>query len=281
MPAASIAAPFAPGEVTLLPGPCADALLRNQRYLHSLPTDRLLHTFRVTAGLSSNAQPVGGWEKPDCELRGHFSGHYLSACALMHAHAGDHDLERSAREMSAALGVCQTKIGNGYLSAYPEELYDRLKAGRPVWAPFYTYHKILAGHLDLYTLTGNTDALAVAEGMARWVRHWLNGVSDAQLQRILQTEYGGMNEALYNLAAVTNKQEYLELGHRFAQPGFFDPLAEHRDELKGLHENTHVPKVIGAARRYELTGERRYRDIAEYFWHQVAEERSVLHREQQ
>ena len=110
--------------------------------------------------------------------------------------------------------------------------------------------------------------------MAGWVRHWLNGVSDAHLQRILQTEYGGMNEVLYNLAAATKKEEYLELGHRFAQPSFFDPLAEHRDELKGLHENTHVPKVIGAARRYELTGERRYRDIAEYFWHQVAEERS-------
>ena len=140
------ATPFAPGEVTLLPGPCADALARNQRYLHSLPTDRLLHTFRITAGLPSSAQPVGGWEKPDCELRGHFSGHYLSACALMHAHAGDHDLERSGREMAAALAACQAKIGNGYLSAYPEELYDRLKDGRKVWAPFYTYHKILAGH---------------------------------------------------------------------------------------------------------------------------------------
>ena len=272
--AAGTATPFAPGEVTLLPGPCADALARNQRYLHSLPTDRLLHTFRITAGLPSSAQPVGGWEKPDCELRGHFSGHYLSACALMHAHAGDHDLERSGREMAAALAACQAKAGNGYLSAYPEELYDRLKDGRKVWAPFYTYHKVLAGHLDLYTLTGNTDALAVAERMAGWVRHWLNGVSDAHLQRILQTEYGGMNEVLYNLAAATKKEEYLELGHRFAQPSFFDPLAEHRDELKGLHENTHVPKVIGAARRYELTGERRYRDIAEYFWHQVAEERS-------
>ena len=110
----------------------------------------------------------------------------------MDAHAGDHDLERSGREMAAALAACQAKIGNGYVSAYPEELYDRLKDGRKVWAPFYTYHKILAGHLDLYALTGNTDALAVAERMAGWVRHWLNGVSDAHLQRILQTEYGGM-----------------------------------------------------------------------------------------
>ena len=90
--------------MTLLPGPCADALARNQRYMHSLPTDRLLHTFRITAGVPSNAQPVGGWEKPDCELRGHFSGHYLSACALMSAHAGDHDLEEAAREMVRGVG---------------------------------------------------------------------------------------------------------------------------------------------------------------------------------
>jgi DUF1680 family protein len=266
--------PFAPGHVTLGAGPAAEALARNRRYLESLPVDRLLHMYRVTAGISSSAEPVGGWEKPDCELRGHFTGHYLSACALMKAYAGDDELAARAVQTVQALAACQQRIGNGYLGAYPEELYDRLKAGRRVWAPFYTYHKILAGHLDLYRLTGNSDALQTAERMAQWVGHWLNGVSEAHLQRILQTEYGGMNEVLYNLAETTGKEEYLRLGHRFAQPSFFDPLAEQRDELQGLHVNTQIPKVIGAARRYELTVDRRYRQIAEYFWHEVVHTRS-------
>lgn len=266
--------PFPPGAVTLGAGPAADALARNRRYLESLPVDRLLHMYRVTAGISSNAEPLGGWEKPDCELRGHFTGHYLSACALMKAYAADDELAARSAETVQALAACQQRIGNGYLGAYPEELYDRLRAGRRVWAPFYTYHKILAGHLDLYRLTGNTDALQTAERMAQWVGHWLNGVSEAHLQRILQTEYGGMNEVLYNLAETTGKEEYLRLGHRFSQPSFFDPLAEGRDELQGLHVNTQIPKVIGAARRYELTGDRRYRQIAEYFWREVVHRRS-------
>ena len=266
--------PFAPGEVSLLPGPFLEARERNRRYLDTLPPDRLLHMFRTSAGLSSTAAPLGGWERPDCDLRGHFTGHYLSACALMAAHAGDADLAARASGVVQVLAACQRAVGNGYLGAYREEQYDRLRAGQRVWAPFYTLHKILAGHLALHVHTGNTEALGVAEALAGWVRRYTTGIADAHWQRMLQIEHGGMNEVLYDLAAVTGKEEYLDLGHRFAQPAFFDPLASGRDELTGLHVNTQIPKVIGAARRYELTGERRYRDIAEFFWRQVVEERS-------
>ena len=152
---------------------------RNQRYLDSLPIDRLLHTFRVTRDCRRRGQPVGGWEKPDCELRGHFSGHYLSACALMHAHAGRRLCGARGGSCPRRWPPCQKAIGNGYLGVYPEEQYDRLRtAGRSGRRSTRTTRSS-PGHLDLYTLTGNTDALAVAEGMARWVRHWLNGVSDA------------------------------------------------------------------------------------------------------
>ena len=266
--------PFSPGEVTLGPGPFHDALERNRRYLASLPVERLVHMFRVSSGLPSTAAPLGGWERPDCDLRGHFTGHYLSACALMAAHAGDTELAARGARAAGALAACQKAVGNGYLGAYPEEQYDRLREGQKVWAPFYTLHKIVAGHLALYRHTNDADALAVAEGIARWVRRYTTGLSDAHWQRILRVEYGGMNDVLYELAATTGKEEYLDLGHRFAQPSFFDPLAEGRDELTGLHVNTQIPKVIGAARRYELTGERRYRDIAEYFWAQVTGPRS-------
>lgn len=242
----------------------------NTRYLDSLSADRLLHSFRMTAGISSSATPYGGWEEPACELRGHFTGgHFLSAVALASVTSTNSELGRRGDAVVATLAQCQKKIGTGYLSAFPPELFERLARGQQVWAPFYTYHKIMAGLLDMHTLAGNADALLVAEGMARWVGDYFAGISTEQRQRMLRTEYGGMNEVLVNLAAQTQKERYLETARLFEQPGFLDPLAERRDELRGLHANTHVPKVIGAARMYEVTGERRYREIAEYFLEEV------------
>ena len=249
----------------------------NQTYLASLNTDRLLHSFRVTSGLTSSATPYGGWEKPDCELRGHFNGgHYLSAVALAYASAGNDTLRKSGDTMVAELARCQKANGNGYLSAYPETLFETLAKGRKVWAPFYTLHKIMAGLVDMYVHTGNEQALQTAEGIAGWVQAYFQGIGDDQRQFMLRTEYGGMNEVMANLYGLTGKQRYLDIAHLFEQPAFLDPLAGHRDDLRGLHANTHVPKVIGAARMYELTGETRYRDIAQYFLEEVLTERSYV-----
>jgi len=249
----------------------------NARYLDSLSVDRLLHSFRVTAGISSSATPYKGWEEPTCELRGHFAGgHYQSAVALASAASGNEVLKRKGEELVSGLAQCQKKSGNGYLSAYPPELFEHLAMGKDVWAPFYTYHKIMAGLLDMYVLTGNSDALQIAEGMARWVGDFFPGTGTEQRQRMLRTEYGGMNEVLVNLAALTKKNRYLETARIFEQPGFLDPLAERRDELQGLHANTHVPKIIGAARMYEVTGDRRYRQIAEYFLEEVLTARNYV-----
>ena len=261
--------PFPLTQVRLLPGPWREAEERNGRYLLGIPPDRLLHTFRIQAGLPTSAEPLGGWEKPDCELRGHFTGHYLSACALMWASTGEDVFRTRATTMVAELARCQKASGNGYLSAFPEELFDRLRRGAKVWAPFYTLHKLLAGLLLVHELLGDEGALRAAEEMALWIRTWTKGLSDAQMERILTVEYGGMNEALYDLSAATGKEEWRDLAHRFAQDAFFAPLAARRDELKGLHVNTQIPKVLGAARRWELTGETRYRDVAEYFFREV------------
>jgi uncharacterized protein len=247
----------------------------NARYLDSLSVDRLLHSFRITAGIPSSAAPYKGWEDPACELRGHFAGgHFLSAAALVSAGSGNADLKSRGDQLVNGLDACQKKIGTGYLSAFPPELFEHLAQGKPVWAPFYTYHKIMAGLLDMYLHTGNTDALRIAEGMGQWAQDFMSGFSSDQRQRMLRTEYGGMNEVLANLAAVTQKQRYLDAAHLFEQPSFMDPLAGRRDELQGLHANTNVPKIIGAARMYELTGDRRYREIAEYFLGEVLAARS-------
>ncbi len=269
-----LATPFPLDQVRLLDGPFLEAAKTNQQYLASLPEDRLVHNFRVTAGLPSSAEPLGGWEDPKCELRGHFTGHFLSACGLTYAATGDDSIKAKGDAIVTALAQCQEKSPNGYLSAFPDDFFDRLSEGRGVWAPFYTLHKIMAGNLDMYTYCHNEQALAIAEGMARWIGHWSGGISDAQMQRILQTEFGGLNESLLNLFALTGKGEYFGIARRFEKTAFLDPLAGHRDELKGLHVNTHIPQVIGAARRYELTGEPYYHEVAKYFWDEVTEERS-------
>jgi len=266
------ALPFDLTRVRLGAGPFKDALDVNRRFLMAQDPDRLLHTFRVTAGLPSSAEPLGGWEAPENELRGHYTGHYLSACALMGAQAGDAEIKARGERLVQELAKCQQ--ANGYLSAFPEELFDRLRAGRPAWAPFYTLHKIMAGLLDTYQLSGNAQALAVLQGMARWTSAWTQPLGDYEMQRVLEREYGGMNEMLYNLSAVPGNERYRWLAHRFDHERFFAPLAEGRDELKGLHGNTNIPKVVGAARRYELLGDEGSRRIAEYFWREITTRRA-------
>ena len=271
---APLARPFDLDRVRLHPGPFLDALEVNRRFLLAQDENRLLHMFRSTAGLPSTAEPLGGWEAPVNELRGHYVGHYLSAVAKMSQSLGDSVLKARGDRIVTELAKCQQQLGNGYLSAFPEEFFDRLRDGKPVWAPFYTLHKIMAGLLDMHTLATNAQALDVLQGMARWTGRWAQPLGDEHMARVLEREYGGMNEMLYNLAAVTGHDGYKDLAHRFDHERFFAPLGQGRDELKGLHANTNIPKVVGAARRYELTGELRYRRIAEYFWRQVTTQRA-------
>jgi DUF1680 family protein len=272
-PPPMLAQPFDLRDVRLLPGPVLDALMINRRYLLALDPDRLLHTFRITAGLPTSAAPLGGWEAPDNELRGHFTGHYLSACALLSAQTGDAAAKARGELLVAELARCQAAIGGGYLSAFPEELFDRLREGKQAWAPFYTVHKIMAGLLDSYTLCGNAQALDVLKGMARWVALWVRPLSDERMARVLDREFGGMNEVLYNLYATTGEERWREIAKRFDKEMVYAALAAGRDELKGLHVNTTIPQIIGAARGYELTGNRRLHDTADYFWHTVTERR--------
>ena len=176
-------------------GPFLDAQDADRRYLHLLSSDRLLHTFRLTAGLPSSAEPLGGWEKPDTDMRGPFLGHFLSACALMYSATGDVELKQKADAMVSELARCQKALESGYLSAFPEEHFDRLREGRRVICPFYKYHKTMAGLLDMYRPCGNEQALEVAVGMAWWVQVYLKApaTNDAA---ILQKEFGGMDEVL-------------------------------------------------------------------------------------
>ncbi|MGA2175038.1 MAG: beta-L-arabinofuranosidase domain-containing protein [Verrucomicrobiota bacterium] len=275
------AEPFPLADVRLLDGPFRDAMLSDKTYLLSLDADRLLHNFRVTAGLPSSAEPLGGWEQTNCELRGHSVGHYLSACALMYASTGDAELKKRTGYIVAELAKCQEAMpaqgfNKGFLSAYPESLFDRVDRAQRVWAPYYTLHKIMAGLLDTHQYCGNSQALDVLTRMADWLKFRVDRLSAEEMQRALGNEHGGMNEVLANLYAVTGNPDHLKLAQAFNHEKVFAPLAAGEDKLDGLHANTQIPKITGAARQYELTGDKRFHDIAEFFWQRVASSRSYV-----
>lgn len=263
-------------EVRLLDGPFKHAMELDEHYLLELDVDRLLHNFRVNAGLPSHAQPLGGWEAPDCELRGHFVGHYLSACAFMYASTGDKRFKDKGDAVVAGLAECQAKLGSGYLSAYPESFIDRVEKRVPVWAPYYTLHKIFAGLEDMYVYCGNQQALATVKKFGDWAIARNSKLSDEQMQAMLQTEHGGMNEALANLYALTGEKKYLDLSFRFNHHRLLDPAEQEKDNLTGLHANTQFPKFIGNARQYELTGQPPLRTAVSFFWNTVTKERSYV-----
>jgi DUF1680 family protein len=167
--------PFPLGAVQLLSGPFAANTGRTHSYLNFVDADRMLHTFRLNVGLTSTASAVGGWESPTTELRGHSTGHLLSALAQAYASTGTAGFKTKGDYLVAQLAACQARAGTagfnpGYLSAFPESFIDRVEARQSVWAPYYTLHKIMAGLLDMHLLAGNAQALTVLTGMASWVK---------------------------------------------------------------------------------------------------------------
>jgi uncharacterized protein len=263
-------------EVRLLDGPFRHAMELDGAYLLSLDTERLVRNFRVNAGLPTEAKPLGGWEAPDCELRGHFVGHYMSACAQMYASTGDARYKDKGEAIVKALGECQEKLGNGYLSAYPETFIDRVEQRKQVWAPYYTLHKILAGLEDMYVYCQDEQALTLARKFGDWVVARNGRLTDAQIQAMLQTEQGGINESMANLYGLTGEKKYLEMSLRLDHHRVVDPLEAGDDKLTGLHANTQIPKFIGLARQYELTGDASLEAGAKNFWETVVHHRSYV-----
>jgi hypothetical protein len=266
--------PFSPSEVVLNSSWIKQREALNTAYLHQLDPERLLHNFRVNAGLPSSAKPLEGWESPGCGLRGHFTGHYLSACAALIAKDSDTLLSKRISYMIDELAVCQQKMGGKYLSAFPESEFDTLeKKYSGVWAPYYTFHKIMQGLLDVYTLTGNQNAYQILLNMADYVEARMAKLPETEIEKILYSaeanptnEAGGMNEVLHNLYAVSKDPKHLKLAELFDRKWFYQPLTDGKDILSGLHSNTHIVLVNGFARRFENTGEADFQKAAENFW---------------
>ncbi|XP_017226360.1 uncharacterized protein LOC108202475 [Daucus carota subsp. sativus] len=241
----------------------------NLDYLLMLDVDRLVWSFRKTANLPTPGAPYGGWEAPNIDIRGHFVGHFLSASAQMWASTHNDALKEKMSAVVLALFDCQNKMGTGYLSAFPSELFDRFEAIKPVWAPYYTIHKIMAGLLDQYLFASDARAL----GMVTWMAdYFYNRVRNVILKytverhwQSLNEETGGMNDVLYKLYDVTKNSSHLLLAHLFDKPCFLGILAVQADDISGFHSNTHIPVVIGSQQRYEITGDPLYREIGRFF----------------
>jgi uncharacterized protein len=255
------------------------------QYLLSLETDRLLSGFRQQAGLGPKGTNYGGWEAQ--AVAGHSLGHYLSACSLAWASAGDPRFLDRVNYIVAELAECQQGGGDGYLAAFAggRKAFAEVAAGNirssgselnGLWVPNYTLHKVLAGLRDAYRLAGSTRALSVARGLADWYERTFAGLSEQQMQEVLACEHGGLNEVFADLYADTGDERYLRLSRRFHHQAVLDPLARGEDILPGKHANTQIPKLVGLAARYDLAGTPGDRAAAEFFWDRVVHHHSYV-----
>lgn len=279
------AVPFELKDVRLLRGPFRAATELDAAYLIRLKPDRLLAWFRKEAGLEPKGEVYGGWETQG--VAGHTLGHYLSACAMMYASTDLDIFKEKVDYIVNELEECQNANGNGYVAAIPEgkRIFQEVAAGdirsqgfdlNGGWVPFYTLHKLFAGLRDAYHYCDNPKALAIAVRLADFVEKTLAALNDEQMQAILKCEHGGMNEVLADLYADMGESRYLALSRRFHHQAVLDPLVQGEDRLQGLHGNTQIPKLIGLARRYELTGDSNDRQAAEFFWDRVVRHHSYV-----
>ncbi|WP_106972319.1 glycoside hydrolase family 127 protein [Streptomyces yerevanensis] len=255
-------------------------------YARAYPADRILAVFRANAGLDTRgAQPPGGWETSDGNLRGHYGGHFLTLLAQAYADTREAELKAKLDYLVTALGECQEALAEhgsprpshpGYLAAYPETQFILLESYTTyptIWAPYYTCHKIMRGLLDAHTLAGDERALEIASKMGDWVHSRLGRLPKAQLERMwsiyIAGEYGGMNEVMADLYALTGRAEHLAAARCFDNTALLEACSQDRDILEGKHANQHIPQFTGYLRLFDHTGEDTYAEAARNFWGMV------------
>src|SRR5688572_28657084 len=271
---------FSLAQVQLGEGPFLHAQKLDVAYLLRLEPDRMLHNFRVNAGLAPKAPVYGGWEsvEPWVEIRchGHTLGHYLSAAACMFETTADARFAERVDYIVAELAQCQAKTG-GWLTAFHDgvaPLTDSLAGKELAGVPWYTTHKVLAGLRDAHKHRGSRAALDVLKKFADWIDRACADVPADRFEKMLDREHGGMNEVLADLFASTRDARYLALAKRFSHKALLEPLSAERDSLDGLHANTQIPKFIGFERVGAVGGAAQYDVAARYFWDVVVNQRS-------
>ena len=273
-------------DVTLLDGPFKNATELNKKSLLHYEPDRLLSKFRSEAGLKSKAPHYEGWEAET--IAGHSLGHYLSACAFMYQSTNNNRFIDRVKYIVDELEACQSVDSEGYIGAIPNGkkiLEEEVAKGNirsqsfdlnGIWVPFYTQHKVMAGLRDAYRLCGVAKALRIEKKFADWLGSIVKNLNDKQIQKMLDCEHGGINEVLVDLYVDTHDKKYLELSKVFHHKTILDSLAAGIDILPNKHGNTQLPKLIGLARRYEITGDLNDKKAAEFFWDRVVNHHSYV-----
>ena len=280
---APILAPALPLDtVRVTGGPLKQAQDLTAAYLLALEPDRMMAYYRTRAGLPAKAEGYGGWDGDGRNLTGHIAGHYLSAVSLMYAATGDVRFQERARYIVDEMAEVQAQYPDGYLSGLADgrERFAEVSRGdirsggfdlNGLWAPWYVLHKTYAGLRDAYRYAGCFNALAIEIRFAEWAEEILSGLDGEQTQKMLNTEFGGMNEVLADLAVDTGDARWLTLSERFEHHAVVDPLARGENVLPGLHGNTQIPKLIGSLSRYLAAGDQKDYDAADFFWETVVD----------
>ncbi|MGJ8691380.1 MAG: beta-L-arabinofuranosidase domain-containing protein [Thalassotalea sp.] len=283
-PATSVIKSIPISNVKITDGPFYHAQQTNLKYLLKMDPERLLAPYRREAGLPATAESYPNWESTG--LDGHIGGHYLTALSLAYAATGDGAILRRLTYMIQELDKCQKAHGNGYLGAVPKgaEVWRQIANGQieadlftlnKSWVPWYNLHKVFAGLRDAYLYTDNQQAKAMLVLFSDWMLTLSNKLTDEQLQLMLRTEYGGLNETLADVYAISDNAKYLTLAKRYTEQVLLKPLLNKQDKLTGLHANTQIPKIVGIARIAQLNNDKTWLDSADYFWQQVVGKRSV------
>lgn len=277
---------FSLNEVKLLDGPFKHAMELDMKVLLNYEPDRMLSKFYKEAGLTPKAEHYHGWE--DGTIAGHTLGHYLSACALMYKSTADQRFLDRVNYIVGELAIVQDANKNGFIGAFPNGkriMEEEVARGdirsqgfdlNGIWVPWYTIHKDMAGLRDAYSLCGNLKALEVERKLGDWIGMIISGLSDEQMQVMMRCEQGGIMEVLADLSADTGDKKYMDYARKFHHKAILDSLAASIDILPGKHGNTNIPKLIGLARRYELTGDSANRMAAEFFWERVVNHHSYV-----
>ncbi|QSF44176.1 beta-L-arabinofuranosidase domain-containing protein [Paenibacillus tianjinensis] len=253
---------------------CVNAFSKEVLYLKSYDPDRLVAGFRENRGLPAKSEKYPGWEST--EIRGHTLGHYLTALSQAYQTTRNDNLLKRLEYVVGELALCQ--LESGYLSAFPEQLFDNVENKQPAWVPWYTMHKIIAGLTAVYNGTGSKTAYQIVTGLGNWVHQRSSGWSAEIQERVLSVEYGGMNDCLYELYKISGDERHLQAAHMFDELSLFTPVHEGRDILKGKHANTTIPKFLGALNRYRVLGEseRFYLEAVQQFWDMVVFHHSYI-----
>jgi DUF1680 family protein len=272
-------------DVQLLNSPFKHALSMDSAYLVLLKPDRLLYRFYKNAGLPVKDSIYRGWESEG--LSGHTLGHYLSAVSMMYASTSNTEFKNRVNYIINELEKCQQARGTGYVGAIPNEdsIFGKVARGdikssgfdlNGGWSPWYTVHKLMAGLCDAYLYCDNKTALNIVTKMADWVYNIVDHLPDSTRLKMLNCEYGGMNDVLAAIYSFTGNKKYLDLSYKFYDEFVMGALAQRIDPLPGKHSNTNVPKAIGSARQYELSGNERDKTIASFFWESMVHHHSYV-----